>query len=1606
MSDSTFLHIENAAHGGAFGNNTIPEPTEAQCIAGNYKVGRANLYGLPLAIEQPRGSYRTGIDAKTGKRWASRMAAHYGYISGTKGADDDAVDCFIGFYPQSETAYVINQNVGGRFDEHKVMLAFPDEDTARRAYLDSYERGWNGLASLVPASISQLKWWLKNGDLRRPLRADNLPHEGLETMTRKVQWNSDALPYDNTLDHVLYEIRCADAGEGLLMDAVKAQEITEDADGLLAFDALVSPYAKLERKMELLRGVMERTGDKVKPVAMQITEPFKQRGVANVAAIFELSDGQTVSIFFHNPDVTPGKMAPTDEVISWKWLLNKKDITIVVAPERGADLNVREVARRIMRLAEKNSPAFQRLNAKRAERMGAIQSLKDEITGLEAELSAAQHELEVAKVDAEDAQNKKNRAYADAVQQVSILQDAYLRATENGGTDPKTGQTKEALAAQIDRQSAEAQRLRDIANGVTPAEPPEPPHYSAQTLKTLVDSYGWEDTGHDSVVKAFPGVGPLGGQMVPDGTRKIYAGYRFDERKRYIAAIFGDDQLFDIDGRDREPADVARELNERVEAWVAERQAANGYANPAPAAAPAAVAPDLSYRRSADGLFTTFLPNTPEGEKAWRTMNATQGSEGGKILAAHTDAVIQQIRDAGYTVAEDTSGPTTAEEADALAAALEAPPQPDEQALIDAYFKSWGEEAAQINAAVAAINWEGITDTASAAAEMQKLRDAANSDRPIEKARDALEAIGIKSWDDRLASVTDSPGFKAQGDAMDAYRAATDKIQAVAKEKLIEAGKAELAALPEGAPLADVARAVFRKNGIDIGQRGEGWVARVVQQIEAKDADGLREILAGVGSDSNKASMEIFERATGVKLAKTQRERGRQIDEWAGITPEKRAELEAAKDAAWLARERERKVKESWDALKAMNVRNNGTGVVSDGQQYLLGQVAGGYDTVGSFKRGAATVYGLEKGTDLVFVNNRTFTNFLKSAIAFGGLRQALELVGAVEPKAAEAQGGAEQIAAVDAAYKFESATDSFKLWLHESLNKADYSPFVTAKAMDEAAKRHGATVEWDKALAALDDVGHAVASLEASLAVVENNAPINQAEGDILQAGLETETAKSIREAIATLTEADYAPSEEDIGGMFEAEAVTLDSSNEPPVKALLASLRSFLGQQQALDAVPALDGTEHVGTIKMAGEVIGRIDIADDGKAMVYVGAAGDERVVFPSGARAMYSDDDAVLMVDALFSMREAAAPAPAVSYADNDPDAPGIYKRDAGYLAVKQAASLLGVAVQDAEVDANLVINASIAYGGKSLKVEISPHGWVNVGSEQIMINPNVSTATTAADGQAIADAVKAQAEAAAAEGGPAGGQPEPGVDEVDYSRMFDPSVITEMNVLKHLHDSVLAAKHEGNAETAIESDRILSLFVDTLTPQQFKSYDHDKAEGVLRSKLREVEQELGLGAPPDTTPDVPELIAAGFRRVLNNDYVRAVQADDKKLQFNVRVTEDGFIVRLTVGFSGGITGAATEIGRTTDVGAAIALADAEAAKRGAGDGQADPQKAADRALFQSVIDGTVADILAPELADDLEAAYTRNQSDAELAALFEQAVAAYQAAMMAATSSLA
>ncbi|MFQ2814737.1 LPD38 domain-containing protein [Aeromonas caviae] len=149
-----------------------PEPTEAQKEAGNYKKGHLTLQGLDIALENPKGSTRSGTD-QDGRAWQSTMAHDYGYIKRTQGADGDHVDVFIGDKPESEMVYVVDQvdPKTGKFDEHKVMMGFADEQAARAGYLGNYEEGWKGLGAIKAMPVDAFKRWVKGGDTRSPIAA-------------------------------------------------------------------------------------------------------------------------------------------------------------------------------------------------------------------------------------------------------------------------------------------------------------------------------------------------------------------------------------------------------------------------------------------------------------------------------------------------------------------------------------------------------------------------------------------------------------------------------------------------------------------------------------------------------------------------------------------------------------------------------------------------------------------------------------------------------------------------------------------------------------------------------------------------------------------------------------------------------------------------------------------------------------------------------------------------------------------------------------------------------------------------------------------------------------------------------------------------------------------------------------------------------------------------------------------------------------------------------------------------------------------------------------------------------------------------------------------
>lgn len=404
-----------AAHAGAHGSavsqwNSHPAPTLSQREAGNYRLGTVNWHGLTLRIENPEGSIREGT-GEDGQPWRNVMQAHYGGIAGTRGADGDAVDVFLGPAPESRIAWVINQSAAdGSFDEHKVLAGFVDTRNALDAYRFSHSAGWDRFAPPIPVSLDQLRWWLKFGDTSREFSTDLTPPEYDMTESDTVVqgpaltrtfWDSAAMPSSGqTIAGLLYVIRQHDAADGLLLDALTMADITEGAESI-KLDALVSEVSKLKPKMVMLQRVMEAAGDTVKPLSMQITDPLRRYGGVQVAVLFELSDGQTITVWFHNPDTSPAKLTPMDSLVSWKWQLNKKDITIVVAPESGRDLNVREVARRVMHLAEKNSAAFAKANVKRAATMAEIAGLRTTLVDRQATLQRLIGQIDVAKVERE-----------------------------------------------------------------------------------------------------------------------------------------------------------------------------------------------------------------------------------------------------------------------------------------------------------------------------------------------------------------------------------------------------------------------------------------------------------------------------------------------------------------------------------------------------------------------------------------------------------------------------------------------------------------------------------------------------------------------------------------------------------------------------------------------------------------------------------------------------------------------------------------------------------------------------------------------------------------------------------------------------------------------------------------------------------------------------------------------------------------------------------------------------------------------------------------------------------------------------------------------------
>ena len=157
--------------------NTDKNPTEGQKEAGNYAKGKLRLHGMEIAIENPKGSTRSGTDGN-GKTWRCVLPATYGYIRRTEGRDGDAVDCYIGEAHDSDKVFVVDQvdAKSGAFDEHKVMFSFPNRQQALAAYEKAFSdgKGRDRIGRVTELSVPEFKRWLDRGDTTKPMTKSNI----------------------------------------------------------------------------------------------------------------------------------------------------------------------------------------------------------------------------------------------------------------------------------------------------------------------------------------------------------------------------------------------------------------------------------------------------------------------------------------------------------------------------------------------------------------------------------------------------------------------------------------------------------------------------------------------------------------------------------------------------------------------------------------------------------------------------------------------------------------------------------------------------------------------------------------------------------------------------------------------------------------------------------------------------------------------------------------------------------------------------------------------------------------------------------------------------------------------------------------------------------------------------------------------------------------------------------------------------------------------------------------------------------------------------------------------------------------------------------------
>lgn len=269
---------------------------------------------------------------------------------------------------------------------------------------------------------------------------------------------------------------------GLLLESPSLDELDyynpgrdEVEEGYVLEAITVEHFSRTERRMAAVVRVLNRhlSDSEIKALPPVVGKPKKSGSFAYVIVQLPFSDGQTVNVVFHSPEGDKKRIGPSDAIIAFRWLLNKRDITHVVAPEDGEEISLESIAKRITQLVVKNSARFERQQkAAQAERK-ELEETREAVKDTEERQSALMEQVSAKAKETETIEARLSNTLSLLEKQKTInaeLQakiDTLRRAKPGGGTGGTSGdgKGKKGDTAGNGGTPHYARDLRDILDG-------------------------------------------------------------------------------------------------------------------------------------------------------------------------------------------------------------------------------------------------------------------------------------------------------------------------------------------------------------------------------------------------------------------------------------------------------------------------------------------------------------------------------------------------------------------------------------------------------------------------------------------------------------------------------------------------------------------------------------------------------------------------------------------------------------------------------------------------------------------------------------------------------------------------------------------------------------------------------------------------------------------------------------------------------------------------------------------------------------------------------------------------------------------------------------